>query len=65
MAMTKDDFYSSSNGDRWQLIRDTTSAGIVKLSRFRRDGVQRARLHAAAVAARHCAAASDRKIRNR
>jgi hypothetical protein len=24
MAMTKDDFYSSSNGDRWQLIRDTT-----------------------------------------
>ena len=24
--MTKDDFYSSSNEDRWQLIRDTTSA---------------------------------------
>ena len=37
--------------------------GIVKLSRFGRDGVQRARLHAAAVASRHCAAASDRKIR--
>ena len=30
--------------------------GIVKLSRFGRDGVQRARLHAAAVALRHCAA---------
>jgi hypothetical protein len=26
IAMTKDDFYSSSNEDRWQLIRDTTSA---------------------------------------
>jgi hypothetical protein len=37
--------------------------GIVKLSRFGGDGVQRARLHAAAVAVRHCAAASDRKIR--
>src|SRR5271169_3317618 len=37
--------------------------GIVKLSRFGRDGVQRARHHAAAVALRHCAAASDRKIR--
>ena len=37
--------------------------GIVKLSRFGRDEVQRARLHATAVALRHCAAASDRKIR--
>ena len=37
--------------------------GIVKLSRFGRDEVQRARLHAPAVALRHCAAASDRKIR--
>jgi hypothetical protein len=37
--------------------------GIVKLSRFGRDDVQRARLHATAVALRHCAAASDRKIR--
>src|SRR5689334_7991191 len=38
--------------------------GIVKLSRFGRDEVQRARLHATAVALRHCAAASDRKIRS-
>ena len=37
--------------------------GIVKWSRLGRDGVQRARHHAAAVALRHCAAASDRKIR--
>ena len=37
--------------------------GIVKLSRFGRDEVQRARLYATAVALRHCAAASDRKIR--
>src|SRR5438874_9151286 len=41
----------------------TTALGIVKLSRFGRDKVQRARLHATAVALRHCAAASDRKIR--
>jgi hypothetical protein len=26
MAITTDDFYRSSNGDRWQLIRDTASA---------------------------------------
>ena len=25
MAITTDDFYRSSNGDRWQLIRDTAS----------------------------------------
>jgi hypothetical protein len=25
MATTTDDFYRSSNGDRWQLIRDTAS----------------------------------------
>ena len=25
MAMTAKDFYRSSNGDRWQLIRDPTS----------------------------------------
>ena len=25
MAMTAKDFYKSSNGDRWQLIRDTAS----------------------------------------
>ena len=25
MAMTTKDFYRSSNGDRWQLIRDTAS----------------------------------------
>lgn len=25
MAMTVEDFYRSSNGDRWQLIRDTAS----------------------------------------
>jgi hypothetical protein len=37
--------------------------GIVKLSRFGRGEVQRARLYARAVALRHCAAASDRKIR--
>src|SRR5947209_13907033 len=41
----------------------TCRNGIVKLSRFGRDEVQRARLHATAVALRHCAAASDRKIR--
>ena len=36
--------------------------GIVKLSRFGRDEMQWARLYATAVALRHCAAASDRKI---
>jgi hypothetical protein len=25
MALAAEDFYRSSNGDRWQLIRDTTS----------------------------------------
>ena len=25
MAITTEDFYRSSNGDRWQLIRDTAS----------------------------------------
>ena len=25
MALSAEDFYRSSNGDRWQLIRDTTS----------------------------------------
>jgi len=25
MAITAEDFYRSSNGDRWQLIRDTAS----------------------------------------
>jgi hypothetical protein len=25
MAITAEDFYRSSNGDRWQLVRDTTS----------------------------------------
>jgi hypothetical protein len=40
-----------------------TPKGIVKLSRFGRDEVQRARPHATAVALSHCAAASDRKIR--
>jgi hypothetical protein len=25
MAITTDDFYRSSNGDRWQLIRDTAT----------------------------------------
>jgi hypothetical protein len=25
MAITKEDFYRSSNGDRWQLVRDTDS----------------------------------------
>ena len=25
MALTTDDFYRSTNGDRWQLIRDTAS----------------------------------------
>ena len=25
MALTAEDFYRSSNGDRWQLIRDTAS----------------------------------------
>jgi hypothetical protein len=35
--------------------RGSKNPGIVKLSRFGRDGVQRARLHAAAVALRHCA----------
>jgi hypothetical protein len=25
MAVLTDDFYRSSNGDRWQLLRDTTS----------------------------------------
>jgi len=25
MAITTDDFYRSSNGDRWQLVRDTAS----------------------------------------
>jgi ADP-ribose pyrophosphatase YjhB (NUDIX family) len=39
------------------------AVGIVKLGRFGRDDVQRARLHATAVALRHCAAAFDRKIR--
>src|SRR6201984_3396100 len=41
----------------------TMDEGIVKLSRFGRDDVQRARLHATAVALRHCATASDGKIR--
>ena len=27
MAITATDFYRSSNGDRWQLIRDTASGG--------------------------------------
>src|SRR5438094_1415761 len=44
-------------------LLDGPAVGIVKLSRFGRDGVQRVRLHAAAVALRHGAAASDRKIR--
>ena len=25
MAITREDFYRSSNGDRWQLVRDTAS----------------------------------------
>ena len=25
MSLTTEDFYRSSNGDRWQLIRDTSS----------------------------------------
>jgi hypothetical protein len=25
MAITKEDFYRSSNGDRWRLVRDTDS----------------------------------------
>src|SRR6516162_8039413 len=52
---------SLMEGRHWKMCK--VRVGIVKLSRFGRDGVQRARLHAAAVAQRHCAAASDRKIR--
>jgi hypothetical protein len=28
MAITAEDFYRSSNGDRWQLIRDTVSGRV-------------------------------------
>jgi hypothetical protein len=28
MAITAEDFYRSSNGDRWQLIRDTLSGRV-------------------------------------